>query len=978
MRSSRYVLWFSALLVLVVGAGWSCQADEVEFDQASSDSTEDIDVDNIPDGNEALNRGGGSNAGDPIVYVKDPDEIDPANKPYPDYDPAYAPEGNWIANRLGWTRPPSNAMSIASKGDNPTRIETVTIRTVSESSQQSQQTTSMRTTESMSQVRRNTYSETFAQTGSEATAMTGEVSQSRSFAPIQRGRLDILLVVDNSGSMQQEVRAMAAALAGVLGRNNDSSFYGSSTDQPTRYPWGANYNHCSGISGNDLSGENKYNKCRYKRSDIYRSDWRIALVASSPSDKCKIVGEVTAEDDGAILNYPLTARTPDGRTSWVQWWTRDHSYWSLYGYENDSYKYYRSDNRYNPFLVTFMRYLNPAESTDSSEEHVLKKARWALEGKDGTNCDGSWIRDNASVAVFVATDEGHQCPSGEESTCSIDEFKKFRDNFSSHSLKVFGLLSYEQWNQTEVGAFSSYIISGFEARGTNHDEAEHFGHNSFPLFSKTMWDDLSFMPYIYSPLDPNPNAGSVTVQINTPAGGGFGASSVDVDLCSATVTSNCYKEVLGTSSDSTGAVQLVNYQNLSDTATIVVSWKTGGKSSSGAPFVNSWTLKNDPLPDAAKMTVKVVKKDGTTTTLTRGASNGYTISGGAISVSSADVKTIVPEGAKLIVDYLENKALKTRFDLVGNDPLPSDATLVPESALVNIIGSGRSSTLNSGFRFNGYTVNFDSLSEAPAEGEIFTLTYHYTQQTTQSIVSETVLYEYDYTKRSNTDTSRNLLCRMGSTDITCSYVAPMSQGDAGTITFSGNLRKGQVITIKEYLQSSGTGVRVDDDITLSSLGLDCDMETAEIEMRLASGGSSVCSSLGAREDDNYLPVSSSGTIQLLSASNCSIISDLLDERIGPSSMVEFRCKIVEDLPNDFMQMDRDFFERHSGKYKFEWWQIIADGQKFDLIDSSDLVVKDYKITEIKGKKTDDADDMRELFGGNDKTIRVKVRLYEAL
>ena len=976
MRSSGYVLWLS---VLLVGIGLSCQADEIDFEHASDTKSNDSTAaaTAIPDGNAALIKGGGSNAGDPIVYVKNPDEIDPANKPYPAYDPAYAPEGNWTANKLGWTRP-SDAQSIASKGENPYRIKTITIRTVSESSQQSQQTTRWRTTESISQVRRNTYSETFTQTGAESTAMTGEVSQSRSFAPIQRGRLDILLVVDNSASMQQEVRAMAAAFAGLLGRNKDSNFYGSSTDQPTRYPWGANYYHCNGISGNDLSGERKHDKCRFKRSDIYRSDWRIALVASSPTDKCKIVGEITGEDDGAVLNYPLTARTPDGRTSYVNWWTRDHNSWSLHGNENNYYKYYNSDNRHNPFLEIFMRHLNPASSTDSSEEHVLKKVRWALEKKDGTNCDGKWIRDNASVAVFVATDEGHQCPRGEESTCSIDEFKKFRDNFS-HPLKVFGLLSYGQWNQAEVGAFSSYIISGYEARGTNYDEAEHFGHNSFPLFSKTMWDDLSFMPYIYSPLDPNPNAGSVAVQINTPAGGGFGASSVDVDRCSATVTSNCYKEVLGTSSDSTGAVQLVNYQNLSDTGTIVVSWKTGGKSSSGAPFVNSWTLKNDPLPDAAKMTVKVVEKDGTTTTLTRDASSdGYTISGRAISVSSTDVKTIVPEEAKLIVDYFENKALKTRFDLVGNDPLPPDATLVPGSASVNIIGSGSRSTLNSGFIFNGSTVNFDSLSEAPEEGEIFTLTYQYTQQTMQIVDSETVIYEYDYTKRSNTDTSKNLLCSRGSTDITCSYVAPMSQGDAGTITFSGNLQKGQVIDIKEYLQRSGPGVRVDDEITLSSLGLDCDMETAEIEMRLASGGSSVCSSLGAREDNNYLPVSTSGTIQLLSANNCSIISNLLDESIGWSSKVEFRCKMVEDLPNDFMQMDRDFFERHSGKYKFEWWQIIAGGQKFDLIDSSDLVVKDYKITEIKGKRTDDADDMRELFGGNDKTIRVKVRLYEAL
>ena len=419
-----------------------------------------------------------------------------------------------------------------------------------------------------------------------------------------------------------------------------------------------------------------------------------------------------------------------------------------------------------------------------------------------------------------------------------------------------------------------------------------------------------------------------------------------------------------------------NHAVLDGRSIITVEWESGGGSVGGQPFVSSWTLDNAPLSDAASMTVTVIKKDGTETVLTRGASDGYTLSGSTISVSSSDVKTIVPEGAKLKVSYKANTALQTSFALQSADQLPANTQLVSGSERVTIIDTNGNdkSTLSSGFTFDGNTVTFNSLSNAPAEGESFQLSYKYSQQTTTQSVSETIVTDYDYTKSANTDTSKSLLCQKGLSSLSCSYTAPVGAG-AGTISFSGSLSKGDRIKVTEYLQRSGSGVSINNNITLASIGLpDCEMDEA-VEMRL---GTRVCSSLGSTAAGKYLPVTSSGTIELLSASDCNIISDILTETVSHSSQVVFQCKEVAELPDDFLQMRKDFFELHHGKYKCEYWQVMVDGQELQLSDSSDMLIEDYKIVELKGEDTSDADAMRELFGGNDKKIKVVVRLYDAL
>lgn len=889
--------------------------------------------------------------GDPVIFVNNPSEVDPSNKYIPYKGARIAPKGEWVANKLGTKR--SDPTTIASRGDAPTNATTITIKTDRDVSDQISSRERMMSAPSIDQVSRNDYTDTFTQTGAEAT-QTKLTRYARTFAAKQAGLLDILLVIDTSGSMLQEVRAMAAALPKLLGRS------GSYTN--SRYVHDASYY-------------------------LHRTDWRIGLVASSPEDGCEILGVMSAE--GSTFDYPLPARDeqhPD--TENMLWREYKNDYWPLdgarAGQTTDSLRYYSGDKRHNPFLKTFMQHFTPGANADTNpgSEHLLKKVRWALEGKSGTRCDGRWIRDNASVAVIVATDEGHQCPSTEEATCSIHNFIAFRDGFS-HNLKVYGQLAKSKWTADEQQVFAKT----YEASGTR--SAASFGHSSFYSFGQDMLNDPDFLPsYIYSPLDPHPNADSVAVKIKQYSTAGL----INVGKCSNSLTASCYKELPSTQSWGKGAVQLVEYGHfpnrnihynrmnsrhamLDGRSVVTVEWESGGNTVGGQPFVSSFDLTNDPLPDVASMTVTVIKKDNSKTPLDRGTD--YTLNGRTISIVG-DIKQVVPAGSRLKIDYKQNVALQTSFNIGSANQLPAGATLVSGSARIDIIDSNSNTraNLSSGFSFNGDRVVFDSLSIAPAEGESFQLSYRYTQQVTTQVVRETIITDYTYTKRSNTDTNRDLACQSGGSSITCTYTAPVSVGAAGTISFSGNsLSKGDEVMVTEYLQRSGSGVSINGNVTLAGVGLsDCDMNEA-IEMRL---GATVCSSLGAQSDDEHLPVTSSGTIELLSANDCSIVSDILNEDESHSAQVVFQCKALEELPDDFLQMRKDFFAMHRGKYKFEYWQIVVDGQELQLSDSTDLVIEDYRITEIKGVDTSDADAMRELLGGNDKTIKVVVRLYEAL
>ena len=315
-------------------------------------------------------------------------------------------------------------------------------------------------------------------------------------------------------------------------------------------------------------------------SHVGSSDWQIAMVKAEPYNSCSVEGKIFSTDS----NYSAA-------------------------YTN---------------LLTF--------NLQGGNEHMLKKARWALEGTGG--CDASWLRSGSTVAVIVVTDEPHQCP--DSSVCSIANFKSFRNAFA-HDIRMYGFTSWT----------SNTSVFDEHAAVTESDYSSSLQNISSNI--QASLKDIFTLSAV-------PDGVSMTVEVNNSA----------VSKCSSTVTTNCYKVV---SAAGGKAVEFVGY-SWSKGDSIEVAYSYGG-----VAFDQEWTLAHDPLPAANTMTVKVNKANGTSTTLTRGTH--YSLSGKVLRVNSASSN--VPQGASLRVEYLENKALQTAFTLTdatgkvktGTDHVPS-------------------------------------------------------------------------------------------------------------------------------------------------------------------------------------------------------------------------------------------------------------------------------------------------------------------
>ena len=649
---------------------------------------------------------------------------------------------------------------------------------------------------SISQVSRESYQFIRKQPGQ---ASTG--SESESFTQADRGILDILLAIDNSGSMGGYISNV---------RNNLKSLL----------------------------------------THVGSSNWQIAMVKSDPHNTCATEGLITA----ATSNYA------------------------------NAYKQ----------LLSF--------NLEGGTEHLLKKARWALEGKSGTHCDGSWLRSNSTVAVIVVSDEPHQCP--DSNYCSPSAYSNFVNSFA-HTIKTYG---FTGWNSTDQSVFDAHAVI------TNSDYASTLQSISSDI-------QVSLKDIFTLQRTPDGNLITVTVNGNT------------VPTCTKPrQATGCFEVITTTnSSGSNSAVQFFNYKP-PQSATINIDYSYGA-----IAFVTSWTLDHEPLPAVDAMTVTVTKADGTSTTLTRGTD--YTLNGKTLTVSSTSV---VPQGATMTVDYLENKAQLTKFSLASKYQVASTA-LVANTALVTI-RDGNSKvikTLKRGFIFNGATLTFTLSTHMPLAGvtgkskpQQFTLAYEYYPYT------EKLKLQYDFTQHQDHRAGSVLRCHNSTQNIAvdCTYD---DSTQILSFTNSSQLAEGDIVTIEEDLHQQGNTISLRDSGWLLDEGVQLELQSTSC-------------SVPSRFISNDIIM-----LAEMDVDDCAVMQHL---QADVKQMVDYSYKVYADEAEDFLQMDSDFFATHRGYYKFEYWEVLIDDER-----TNKFTVDNYRVVF--------ADDVQL---GKNATVKVTVRLYHAL
>ena len=615
------------------------------------------------------------------------------------------------------------------------------------------------------------------------------------FTQANRGILDILLAIDNSGSMGQEINRVRSNLSSLL-------------------------------------------------SHVRESNWQIGMVKSDPAHTCLVQGRITSATSSYATEYLR--------------------------------------------LLEF--------HLEGGNEHMLKKVRWALQGKGGTGCDGSWLRSGSTVAVIVVSDEPHQCP--DNSFCSINAYNNFVSTFG-HKIKTYGFTSWSNENKRAVF--------------TQHDSVT----GNYAAKLQSISADIQVNLQDIFTLSARPDGKAMTVQVNNAA----------VSSCSATQTSNCYKVVNAAHGS---AVQFIGYKPPRN-ASIAIDYTYGW-----VDFDTEWTLPHDPLADADTMTVTVTKAGSPTTTLVRGTD--YSLNGRVLRVTSAD---LVPQGATLNVDYLENKALQTAFTLSETTGrLPAGATLVSETVEVHLSdGSGNAiKTLSSGFNFDGTTLTFTDAAQVPVAGI----------DGTRLAQKFTIAYDYRHGKKASYSFSRHddhrpdiaLSCHNHTRDnpVTCAH------DDSATITFSDDAQfaVSDTVVITEQLSQQ------DNNFSLRGTGWLAD-EAVELEL----SGREPCTIPPSFIVDDVV------MLETMTEAECSFMQYLQPDR---KQMVDYTYRVYAPEAEDFLQMDKGFFAKHAGKYKFEYWEVLVNGTR-----TNKFSVEDYRVVFAE-----------EVELGKNSTIATTVYMYHAL
>ena len=904
----------------------------------------------------------GSYDGDPIVYKANPN-ADPKNK-YKYY--TRAPAGVWYVNKTKPADP--STVTIATSNTTPSRTTYQTIGGTPHPV-------------STGQIKQVAPAPAgilgpVAQRGRAAGHTPGGARADQTFLSNNRGMVDILLVMDNSGSMYQEGQYIRHFLPELM-------------------------------------------------KHIWRSDWRIGMTNSSGS-KCTVTtltaqqagnknNEISYRLDRDSMNYQSfhddlnkykLNNMPAPRylapyyyhyTSTYKFFERSDYRWaSPCGYNitgasctaalYQHLKDYHNDKKRNPLKYYFSQeglniFTTDATAPNSGDERMLTKVRWVLEGKAGTTCEG-WARDQAMVVAIVITDEGHNCADADHAYCSIDSYKKFAANYgSSRKFKTYGILSsalqsdrrtyLPQWQSDELTAFDGYVVSyndRFEGGGVKgyfdglsngyqsyapptklpsshawHNRLTNsYGHRPLHLLSMTIADELR---NIYSPLAHVPDQGTAEVKVasyieNKQTQRSEYKFGIALDPCGTqglSATDPCYVV-----HNDQKAFELVQHGNMSHfDKQVKIAYNYGGSSTPAVPFDSDWTLSF--APDPASVVFSVTLKDGTTNVLTRGSD--YSVAGAVVSVQSSRVQQLVPEGSSVTITYRAPLTLTSSWTLDPAKQLPAGAALVSNTVQVLLIDAdgNEGKWQSTGFTFNGRVISFQP-HNIPVAGGGFSLRYNY----------EVVTTDYDYTRNKLTDSSTPLVCSSGGTAVSCSH-----DPNTNKITFTdtSQFRVGDSIRIVEtLLPDAGSGVTIIDHALPDNY--------VEAKGVSASAGGQSCSTT----DGSIRVVDGIIKFSEMTAS-CGIFGVV---NKSSDTQVSLTYHVYEDLADDFLQMDSSFFAKHRGKYKFEWWEVLIGGTAID-----EFVLEDYRITELDGVMTDDEDGLLTKFD-DDTKIKVVVRLYHAL
>lgn len=500
-------------------------------------------------------------------------------------------------------------------------------------------------------------------------------------------------------------------------------------------------------------------------------------------------------------------------------------------------------------------------------EYTAYNAVRAMNGQCGYR---NWLRANSTIAVIILTDEPHQCPTG----CSPSYLTSHLQSIRPNNYAVYGLVSPgdNSWGNifNHRGAVNSRSYASVLGQ---------IGSNIQQVLEKTF------------PIPSTPDSNSVRVTVD-------GQATTNYTLNGQTILfDQGYVPPSGSS--------------------IVVSWTTGFR-----PFDNSWNLSETPLNGTINSAV-VTKNGQQPRTLT---SSQYTLSGQTISLPADQIEQLMPQGARLTVNYKENKALHSDFSF----SVPGGVAQLRST--INVRVNNQAQTAGVHYDRVGNIIRFRS-GHLPPEGASISIS-GFRYRTADKL-------EYKMPLHKN-NLAHETICSVAGIDISCTH-----SGNKVRIA-GGNFRNNQQLTVVQYLQSSNAGSPLHSDfiidtVKLTTNGQSCQGKANQLDI-----------------EDATINLNRYFNHENRVFNSCPALRNVPN---GTQYTVTYRYQMFEQ--DQFFFPEKFYDDREP--YKFEIYIVNIDGQELDS--------EDYEIIkESDDKRRIDFNDTLP----SDAQVEVKLYLLPAL